>query len=150
MTALKETISHTATQHRQKRHNDLQLKLKNCRQYREKYSNTTENWVKNISSRKLTDEELHLLSKGMNYNTKDARQTSRLHCRPRPRSEIQQNRGTYTANNIRHEIASHLNIIILPADKGRTTVVWTKPNIWTRQENYFKTHLPIGNSTKTQ
>ena len=46
MTALTETISHTATQHRQKRHNDLQLKLKNCRQYREKYSNTTENWGK--------------------------------------------------------------------------------------------------------
>ena len=106
MTALKEAISHTATQHRHKRHNDLQLKLKNCRQYCEKYSNTTENWVKNISSRKLTDEELHLLSKGMNYNTKDARHLDFI---ADLEHVLESNKiEEHTANKIRHEIASHL------------------------------------------
>ena len=100
---------------------------------------------KNISSRQLTDEERQLLSKGLNYNTEDANQSDFI-------ADLEHALKTadfkeHTANNIRHQLASYLhyhkkpidmtktkrktlnnlkndnNIIILPADKGRTKVV---------------------------
>ena len=101
--------------------------------------------TRHVSSRQVTDEERHLLSKGLNFNTKDANQLDFI-------ADLEHalktaNIEEHTANNIRHQLASHLhyhkkpidmtktkrktlnnlkndnNIIILPVDERRTTVV---------------------------
>ena len=146
--SLNETISRTTAEYKNERHTDLKRKLKNSRHYRQTHKSEESNWVKNLSSRELTEEEKSVLAKGLNYNTKDATQLDFI-------ADLEHalktnNIEEHTMNNIRHEVTTHLyhhkkptdlpkterqtlktlrndpKIIILPADKGRTTVVMDK------------------------
>ena len=99
--SLDETISRTTAEHKDKRHTDLERKLKNSRHYRQTHKNKETNWVKNISSRELTQEEIDILAKGLNYNTKDA---TLLDLIADLEHAIKTNNiEEHAANNIRHE-----------------------------------------------
>lgn len=66
--SLVETISRTTTERKNERYNDLLTKLQNSRQYLKTYKNKQTNWVKNI-----------MLSKSLNYNTKDGTKLDQFH-----------------------------------------------------------------------
>ena len=173
--SLNETISRTTAEYKNERHTDLKRKLKNSRHYRRTHKSEESNWVKNLSSRELTEEEKSVLAKGLNYNTKDATQLDFI-------ADLEHalktnNIEEHTMNNIRHEVTTHLyhhkkptdlpkterqtlktlrndpNIIILLADKGRTTVVMDKTDYSNKARKLLqdeKTYKKLNkNPTKT-
>ena len=170
--SLNETISHTTAEYKNERHADLKRKLKNSRHYRQTHKSEQSNWVKNLSTRELTEEEKSVLAKGLNYNTKDATQLDFI-------ADLEHalktnNIEEHTMNNIRHEVTTHLyhhkkptdlpkterqtlktlrndpNIIILPADKGRTTVVMDKTDYSNKARKLLQDGKRTRSLTKTQ
>ncbi len=144
--SLDDAIKYTANIYKERRHNELKRKYKNSRSYKHLHSNT-DAWVKNISNKTLTEEQMHILGKGLNYNTKDA---NKLDYIADLESILKNDKLTEeTRENIRHQITTNLlhkqstdltkqernaikdlknddDIIILPADKGRMTVIMNK------------------------
>ena len=106
-------------------------------------------WVKNLSERGLTDAERGVLIKGLNFNIRDAPKRqylasleNALRSNGIPYATQQEIRQAIIPNITRKEtfnalskqetealegLKSNKDIIILPADKGRMTVVLDKP-----------------------
>ena len=145
---LGKTIAETSTAYRFQRRNNLEEKLRNTRSYQDQNTNIND-WVKNISNRQLTAIEIQVLSKGMSFNTKDADPldfiaelesylTTSCDLSEESKNDIRQE---ITNGLLRHNNKTKLDkreqealqnlqkddtIIILPADKGRQTVVMNK------------------------
>ena len=69
--SLDNAIKYSTNTYKTRRRIELDKKYKNTRSYRQR-KHITNTWVKNISDNTLTDEQIHVLGKGLNYNTKDA------------------------------------------------------------------------------
>ncbi|CAB4003864.1 Hypothetical predicted protein, partial [Paramuricea clavata] len=105
-------------------------------------------WVKNISHKQLTDQQKQVLAKGLNYNAADAKKLDFI---ADLESALKGTELTDDAkNNVCHQVTTNLlhskhpvdltkqerealkdikndeDVIILPADKGRMTVVMDK------------------------
>ncbi|XP_046855882.1 uncharacterized protein LOC124448981 [Xenia sp. Carnegie-2017] len=141
-----ETIKETTNAYRTKRHNELQRKLQKSRSFKE-INTDTHSWVKNISSKPLTVQPTKILSKGLNYNIKDA---NKLDFVADLESTLKfTNLSDEIKEDIRHKVTTNLclkrpvtlnneeqkairnlrnneDIVILPADKGRKTVIMDK------------------------
>ena len=106
----------------------------------------TNTWVKNISGKPLTEQQTHVLAKGLNYNTKDA---TKLNYVADLELALKSTGTDETKEHIRHQITTNLcnkrpvklnneeqkaikdlqnddEIIVLPADKGRMPVIMNK------------------------
>jgi hypothetical protein len=142
--SLDDTIKCITKKYQSKRHEELQRKLTSSRSYQRNHNNT-DAWVKNISRKQLTECQTQVLTKGLNYNTADAKKLDFI---ADLESALKDTELTDNAkNNIRHQVTTNLlhskhpidltkqerqalkdlnnddDIIILPADKGRVTVV---------------------------
>ena len=134
----------------EKKRENLNRKISKLTMNQQQNTNNHQAWIKNLSSRNLTNKEEEVLIKGLNFNFKDANKleylasleailtTSNL------TEDVQQNirqtiipvitrNRTYNTlskdekqamDNLKHDS----NIVILPADKGRMTVVLDKPD----------------------
>ena len=145
--SLDTAIKYTTYTYKESQHNELQRKYKNSRSYKQLHSNA-DTQVKNISDKPLTVEQTHVLAKGLNYNTKDA---NKLDYIADLESALKNTRlPEESREHIRHQITNNLlhkthtvkltkeeqkaikdlqnddDIIILPADKGRMTVIMNK------------------------
>ncbi|XP_046854189.1 uncharacterized protein LOC124447327 [Xenia sp. Carnegie-2017] len=144
--SINETIKETTNAYRTKRHNELQRKLQKSRSFKE-INTDTHSWVKNISSKPLTVQQTKILSKGLNYNIKDA---DKLDFVADLESSLKlTNLNDEIKEDIRHKVTTNLclkrpvtlnneeqkairnlrndeDIVILPADKGRKTVIMDK------------------------
>ena len=62
--SIDSAIKQTTNAFRTRRHNQLERKFKNSRSYKQLHSNTN-TWVKNISDKPLTEQQSHILAKGI-------------------------------------------------------------------------------------
>jgi hypothetical protein len=112
--------------------------------------NNNNGWIKNLSSRPLTTAEQDVLIKGLNFNVRDAPQKEYLaslehalkttgiteeaqqQIRQVVVPAITRNRNSQVISKQEQEALKSLqhdqDIIILPADKGRMTVILDKPD----------------------
>ncbi|XP_028408809.1 uncharacterized protein LOC114531389 [Dendronephthya gigantea] len=159
-------IQQTTNEHRKRRRSQLERKFKNTRSYKQS-NNNTDAWVKNISDRSLTEQQTRSLAKGLNFNTKDA---DALDYVADLESALKSTSlPDETKEHIRHQITTNLlnkrpvsldtdeqkaikdlqddkEIIILPADKGRMTVVMNKSDYIDKANTLLKdtaTYQPL-------
>ncbi|CAH8592007.1 unnamed protein product [Schistosoma bovis] len=143
---LTTAIEISCKRHREQRRNTLKKKLiKISKPPREENTN---NCVINLSKQPLTNTEEHLLQKGLNYNTSDAsklqffaalesslktsgiseetQQEIRQTIVPITQQVKENNQLTPREQKALKEFRNRKDIIIIPADKGRTTVIMDK------------------------
>ena len=163
--SLENTIRSIVQEYQLKRRTKLQRKLNNSRSYQRNHNNA-DAWVKNISHKQLTDQQKQVLAKGLNYNAADAK---KLNFIADLESALKGTELTEDAkNNIRHQVTTNLlhskhpvdltkqealkdlknddDVIILPADKGRMTVVMDKSDCTNKAKaliNDTNTYQPL-------
>ncbi|CAI2738566.1 unnamed protein product, partial [Dicrocoelium dendriticum] len=159
---LEAAIEHRVANTRTKKHNALLDKLSKLTSPKDE--NISDGWIRNLSNRPISDAEKQVLIKGLNYNYRDATATDFLAAF----ESVLQSNGLdeETQKQIRHTIVpaithnkqynaltrqekeamntlkSDETIIILPADKGRMSVIMNR-------EDYIEKATRLLNDTTT-
>ena len=145
-TAIERKVQFTT----EKKRENLNRKISKLAVTQQQNTYNRQAWIRNFSSRNLTNKEEEVLIKGLNYNFKDASKleylasleaaltTSNLtedaqqNIRQTIVPVITRNRTYNTLSKDEQQAMDNLkhdsNIVILPADKGRMTVVMDKPD----------------------
>jgi hypothetical protein len=102
---LQDTINNVTQEYQSRRRTELQRKLNNSRSYQRNHNNANAS-VKNISHKKLTEQQTQVLAKGLNYNTTD---TKKLYFITDLESALKNTELTEeNKNNICHQVTTNL------------------------------------------
>ncbi|CAH8576438.1 unnamed protein product [Schistosoma mattheei] len=155
---LTTAIEISCKRHREQRRNALKKKL--IKISKPPMEENTNNCVINLSKQPLTNTEEHLLQKGLNYNTSDAskleffaalesslktsgiseetQQEIRQTIVPITQQVKENNQLTPQEQKALKELRNRKDIVIIPADKGRTTVIMDKEEYVNKAEELLE------------
>eukprot|EP00061_Rhincodon_typus_P015211 g42763.t1 len=150
-TTLEQTITIKQHKTKTKKRHKLQEKLRKLIHHKDKDNNKPDTWIRNLSSRRLSETEKAVLFCGLNYNHKDANKETDFMAAlettlkdTKLTDETQQairqtiiltlsKRNEWDTLNASErkaleKLKKDKDIVIPPTDKGRMTVIMNKPD----------------------